>query len=574
MAILQPLSKQLLVSAILLLTGFSLLAQSKVKLPEAQQIAFDAHYFNANKFIMLAMYDDAIKELNQAQKIDAENPIINYLLGKAYLNKKVLAEAEHYSQLAVKANGNNEWYSLQLAEVYKLQKNHLAAGALFETLYKKFPDKTDYLFDATYSYVMAKDLNKALNLLIAAEKKIGLNEDIVKQKQSIYLAQNKTDKAIAEGHKLCNAYPTNTKYLGQLADIYLANAKEKEANELYRKILKLDSLNGYAWLALADYERNQKNYNNWFDYTLRAISSPTTDVKTKLTAIIGVLPTNYFNEQQSEKNLVLVTAFVNTNPGEASAWAVKGDYFAQRAQYDSAQKYYFNAVSLEPNAYGTWKQLIYVDAEIRDYNALEQHCLMASDLFPTETLFYLYRSIALQDLKSYDRCEKEVFRGLAATPSTEREYIQLLIILGDVSNKLQKHAQSDSAYDEALKLDPNNAYLLNNYAYYLSLRNTNLDKAQKMSEKSLEIEPKSASFLDTYGWILFVKKDYAGAKTQIEKSLGIEPENPEVVEHYGDVLCKLGDMNGAVANWLRAKSLKVESKTIEKKLKDKKCYEN
>jgi tetratricopeptide (TPR) repeat protein len=165
----------------------SAFSQSKPQISEAQQMAFDAYFINANKYLMLKMPDEAIKELRQALIINPNHPATNFLLGKIFLDKGALIDAEQYAQKAVLLE-DNVWYAKQLAEVYKQEKQYDKAGDVYAGLYRKKNYGITNLFDATYMYVLGKQLNKALKILNEAEKEIGINEDLIKQKQSIYLA--------------------------------------------------------------------------------------------------------------------------------------------------------------------------------------------------------------------------------------------------------------------------------------------------------------------------------------------------------------------------------------------------
>jgi tetratricopeptide (TPR) repeat protein len=136
---------------------------------------------------------------------------------------------------------------------------------------------------------------------------------------------------------------------------------------------------------------------------------------------------------------------------------------------------------------------------------------------------------------------------------------------------LKRFKESDQAYNKALELDSRNSYVLNNYAYYLSLRGENLEEAEKMSRRSLEIDPDNSSSEDTYAWILFRLKRYADAKIWIEKALQDKPSNNATQqEHYGDILYFLGEKEKALEQWQNAKSQGSGSEKLDKKIHDKK----
>ena len=134
--------------------------------------------------------------------------------------------------------------------------------------------------------------------------------------------------------------------------------------------------------------------------------------------------------------------------------------------------------------------------------------------------------------------------------------------------------ESDKAFESSIEIVADNPYTLNNYAYYLSVRNEKLDRAAEMSLQSIRIVPDNPSFEDTYGWILYQQKKYTEAEKWINNSLRNGGDKSGVVnEHYGDVLYQLGDKEKAVEYWKKAKQLGEASDLIDKKINDKMLYE-
>lgn len=545
----------------------------KPKLSEDKQIAFDQHFINGNKYIILKQPDEAVKELNQALAIDADNATVHYLLAQVYLGKGLLVDAEMHAQRSTLLDDKNSWYAKQLAEVYKQQKEYEKAGDVLSKLYSANPGQMVSLFDATYMYVLSRKLDKAMKLLETGEKNAGLDEDIIRQKQSIYLAQNKVDKAIKEGEKLVKAQPENTRYIGMLADIYLAHGKEEKANELYRKILSMEPDNGYALLALADDYRNKLNNTEYINYMLKAIRSPKLDVKVKLKVVVEFISKNTQTEEQKNKGFDLAIALTEANADEAGVWMLLGDLYAQNGRYKEAHVNYEKAILIDPSNYTVWRQMILCSNELKDQAQMVKDCERAIELFPEEALFYSYLTFATQQLKQYERTIAVARKGIEVSIEQAQLKLQFYIMIGDAAHFLKQYPTSDSAYEMALTIDANNAYALNNYAYFLSLRKQKLDRAAEMSKHSIELDGENASYYDTYGWILFVQKKYTDAKIQIEKSLQMEPKNAEVVDHYGDVLFYLGETEKAVEQWKLARSLNVENTVIDRKIKDRKWYE-
>jgi Tfp pilus assembly protein PilF len=111
--------------------------------------------------------------------------------------------------------------------------------------------------------------------------------------------------------------------------------------------------------------------------------------------------------------------------------------------------------------------------------------------------------------------------------------------------------------------------VLNNYAYYLSLEQTDLDKAEEMSYRTIKAEPNNATYLDTYAWILFIKGNYAEARIYIDEAMKAEEGNQSdvVVEHCGDIYYMNGEHEKAIEYWQKALELGNESEVLKKKIK-------
>lgn len=196
------------------------------------------------------------------------------------------------------------------------------------------------------------------------------------------------------------------------------------------------------------------------------------------------------------------------------------------------------------------------------------------ELFPNQPIPYFFNGLSNYQLKKYKEAIPPLLEGKDFVFDNPGLLAQFYSCLGDIYNQLKNHAASDSAYNKALEIDPNDVNVLNNYAYYLSLRNTNLEKAEAMSKKSNELQPNNNSYQDTYGWILYQMKKYEEAKIWIGKALDNGGRgNGTLLEHYGDVLYQLGEKEEAFKYWIEAKKAGGASDQIDKKVADKKLYE-
>ena len=126
--------------------------------------------------------------------------------------------------------------------------------------------------------------------------------------------------------------------------------------------------------------------------------------------------------------------------------------------------------------------------------------------------------------------------------------------MGDIYHRLGNAKKAYKAYDKALKVNPDYVYVLNNYAYYLSMEGKNLKKAQNMSRKTIEKEPDNATYLDTYGWILYLQGKASEAKTHFKHAMLYGgKESVVILDHYAEVLYALKEYDMAFVYWNLAK---------------------
>ena len=125
---------------------------------------------------------------------------------------------------------------------------------------------------------------------------------------------------------------------------------------------------------------------------------------------------------------------------------------------------------------------------------------------------------------------------------------------------------SDSLYEEALRVDPQSALLLNNYGYSLSERGLQLNRALEMSLIAITSEPENSAYLDTYGWICYRLGQYQQARQYIEKAVAAGSASAVIYEHLGDVYFRMGDQKKAVTTWQKALEMDSKNETLRKKI--------
>lgn len=542
------------------------------QLPEKTRIQFEEVFFDGAREKVLGNYEVAETRFLQALKLNPTSTAAMYELATIYTFQNNKNQALLYSKKAATGDPKNSWYQLLYAESLKENKKPAEAAVVYEKLLQSFPDRIDFYYELANAYLFANKPYDALKTYNRIEDRIGVSEDASMQKIKIYKSLNNTDKGIEETKKLIATFPKEGKYYGIIGELYQEKGQHEKALQAYNDLLKIDPENAYVHLSLADYYRNQKQNEKSFEEIKTAFKSKLLDIDTKIKILLSYYSiTETHSELKSDAD-TLCKILVDVHPDEAKAFSMYGDFLYRDKKLEQARIEYRKSIALDKEKYALWNQLLIIESELNDFAAMEKESKEAIELFPNQALPYFFNGAANVQLRNYQAAIDILTEGKEFA-FDKQLLAQFYANIGDAQNQLKRFSASDSAYNKALELDPTNVYVLNNYAYYLSIRNTDLEKAEKMSKKTNDLEPDNNSYQDTYGWILYQMKKYDDAKIWVGKALDNGGKtNGTLLEHYGDILYQLGDKENAVKYWQEAKKYGA-SELIDKKIMEKKLYE-
>jgi tetratricopeptide (TPR) repeat protein len=147
----------------------------------------------------------------------------------------------------------------------------------------------------------------------------------------------------------------------------------------------------------------------------------------------------------------------------------------------------------------------------------------------------------------------------AGVRNTEFLYLSLLSIAHQETGDLDKARQTLEAY---FKLDPTNVGLHNDLGYTLADSGVDLERAEKLIRVAVGETPRNSAYLDSLGWVLYKKGQFAEAKRWLELARGgLTGEDPVICEHLGDTLWQLGEEESAIQLW--KEGLKLARQRIE-----------
>jgi tetratricopeptide (TPR) repeat protein len=548
--------------------------ESESKLFTKHDIDVNHYFVSANKEKLLGNTEDAIRLFKKCLQIDPNNAAASYELCIIALNINDFQNAEMYGRKAYTINPENEWYAIIFVEALQRNKKPGEAVKIYQKLIKTFPDRSDIYYDFADCYLRMNKPTEAIEVYNELEKKIGVNAELSLQKEKVFVRLGKLEKAVEEINKLIATAPQEAKYYGILAELYAANNMDNEAVDTYQRALKMDPDNAYINLSFSEYYRQKRDYAKGFVYLEKAFNAEDLDIDSKVKILLSYYVVSEKSEELKQQSLILCDMLVKQHPKEAKAYTVAGDFYYRDKKLEKSKEYFTKAVELDKSKYVIWNQLLIIESELQQFSEMIKHGKEAVELFPNEPTVYLLLGIAYLQEKNPTEALVVLNQGKNMIIDNKPLLGQFYANIGDAYYRTKEMELSDQAYEEALKINPNDTYVLNNYAYYLSLRNVKLDRAEEMSKKSNEIERDNASYNDTYAWILYGLGKYEEAKLWLEKAISNGAANNAVIlEHLGDVQYKLNNADIALDYWIKAKKAGTGSDHLEKKINEKKLIE-
>jgi tetratricopeptide (TPR) repeat protein len=542
-----------------------------IKDPTIIQQRSDSLFFAAQRSKMLGDYKTAITQFSDYLRLNRQNPTVFYELSRLFMEVNNPAYALGFARRAAAMDTTNRWFQLALADALGMNQMFDSAAVVYNRLTRQYPESEDYLFNQAMLLSKAGKTDEALAVFDKLEEKTGIVEELVYQKQRLLLKQSKVEEAAAEIRKLIDQNPAEVRYYQLLADVYDANDRVQEATGIYDTILTKDPNNARSLIALANYAKQRGDSTVYWEYLTKAFANPDYSIDEKVAFVYPYLQMMTLDSTKLKEGLQLTRLVIQSHPTEAKAYALEADMYSQADMLDSALNDYNKAISLDSTRFSVWYQLMWIYSRKDDTKELLKASTVVTQRFPEEFMGFYFKGVATYMLQQFPEAISSLNKALTLGSGDKRFMGDVYSLLGDSYHALGQHQQSDSSYERALILRPDDAMVLNNYSYYLSMRGEQLEKAAQMSHRSLELQPGSATYMDTYAWILFRQGKYEDAKQWIEKALQ-DPEaqkDPSVLEHYGDILFNLKDVAKALEYWQRAKEKGASSVGLARKIAEK-----
>lgn len=243
---------------------------------------------------------------------------------------------------------------------------------------------------------------------------------------------------------------------------------------------------------------------------------------------------------------------------ETTLWALYGQLLIQRGASTEATDFvYDEMLKIDPADIDTRLGYLRTSLMKENYQRAYELCEEGCRYHPDQIVFAFYGALSLMQLGGDEAAANMLDNSLSQL--TDRGNTAVIAdcyqTLGDLRYKQGRKVEAFAAYDSCLVYDAENALCLNNYAYYLSLEKRDLDRAADMASQAIHLNSHDASCLDTYAWILYLKRQYAQAAIYIQQALDLLDNDGNqfvIYDHAGDIFWRCNRKDDARNYWRKA----------------------
>ena len=549
-------------------------AQNNENNIDARKRAVDYFHLESVSLQEQERYDEAFEMLEYCRSLDSTSTAIQYFLAPYYsiLGKDSIA-CDMLEEI-VRQDPANEDYNDALVNQYARTGNWKAAIAVYERIVGSAHSKSE-IYKALYAlYYNDDNFDKALETLEKIENLEGKSTELTAKRLQLFLRLNRHDEMIAIIEQAIAENPDDSRFMTFLGDIYTMIEKYGLAEETYMKVLEKYPDDALTLGSLVDLYAKTEDDESFCNAIETLIKCEKVETETRMQNLV-----NYILYKETSDSAYIEPFFqelLRLPFDQLELHMSYADYLEyKQATPEVLIPVYEKIVELDSENISAIIKLLQFSIDADDKDAVFKYASEALLYLPQVLELYFYKGLSLY-MSGGKQESIDIYKEGLAKRDTDTDpgvVAAMFTVIGDTYHELGMTKECYEAYDSALMYDPYKLDVLNNYSYFLSLENRDLQRALEMSGKTISAEPDDQTYLDTYAWILFKLKRYEEAKAYAEKILSLDEElSYEVLHHIGDIFAKCGNIEKAVFYWEKAAEAGDDTKLLDKKIKKGKIY--
>lgn len=486
------------------------------------------------------------------QEIIAEDSTYAPALFNLYALESDKLKGLNYAYRAFVADTTNKWYAQGYASSLIATRKYSQAIPAYRRLMRLSPRDMDAYHALAVLYSYNQMPYSAISILDSAELRMGYNPYLGEMKLQLLLDTRQYDKAIAMGVKGVKEQPYDARAHINLAEAYERGGKDSLARTTLETALQIDSTDIETLNALSLYYERRGDIRRMLDYEERVLLNSTLPIAEKLRRI-GIFTSNRaFYVQNYIRIGSIIQRLTIAYPNNRDVVDCYAEHMIALGNIDQAADYLRRHLDNEDSTAEHYIGLLQIYLHLEREEELFEVLEAALERYPNDINILSFAGFLASERDNYDLAIELFKQGLEVS-TTNDERSQMWGYIGDIYHETGKDSKAFKSYRKALAYNPDNVSVLNNYAYFLSLLDKELDLALDMATKAIKLESNNASYIDTYAWVLHRLGRNEEAKKAMSQALSLSAQrSPSLLIHYGDILWALGEKFMADTYWKKA----------------------
>ena len=538
-----------------------------------QDSVFGERFLKAVQLREKGKFDSSMMYIDSCLQINPNSAVAHFMRAEynASNDKDTLALQDY--EAAATLEPDNDTYQERVAQMYIGTGNFAKATEAYEKLYKGHRDRDDVLNILVQLYRQQKDYDKMLDAINRLEQVDGESDQLSMMRMNAYELKGDEKGAYATLKGLADSHPNDPNFKLMLGNWLMQHKRQQEAYDIYTTVLKTEPDNAMAQSCMYDYYNETGQDAKAQEMMDKLLLGKETPSDTRIQFFRNAIQQNEKTGGDSTKIVQLFKQVQQVVPRDTTVAQLKAAYYTlKNFPKDSIDSALTELLKLQPDNAGARIQLIQDKWPSQDWKTIAVLSEPGMLYNPNELAFYFFTGLSRYYLKDDDGALTAMKKGTAFINDQSSVDIvsDLYSIMGEIYHSKGMNKEAYAAYDSCLQYKPDNTPTLNNYAYFLSVDGAHLDKAEQMSAKAIAAEPKNATYLDTYAWVLYKLGRYADAKIYIDQTLKFSTDSTSdntLYEHAAEIYAQLGDYKSAVNFLQQAVKHGGDAKALEKKIR-------
>ena len=530
---------------------------------------------------------EAVDLLRHARALDPTDPTIAFVLGGSYAQQGKSDRALPLLEEAYASDTTNMTFARTLSGAYIEAGRTQDALRINERLAAADPEDDDVRYRLIQLYARTGELKKGIELATQLQKRFRPMPSAYGQLTRLkiqLLALTKDSVAVGrEYHAWADLYPDDRRpYYDWILHLF-ETGKVQEAERQITADLRRGRISSGDATALRVHKHIiLKDYTSAEAELVRLTPDRKIGVDEKLTLWLLLTKSSQGSEGYTAgKYTPHIADLLRAYPDDLQVLKT----YAQLLRYEERYREAYDLLASKRHLYSheewLWSELLDAASGLSSDSLLVEVAQEAKKYIPTDWRNYIVLAGDAFQKDNHQRAIQLLEEGIAAIePKTGEGAARLYGLLADLYAEHggpSKASLTDSLYLRAIEANPKEVEVLNNYAYRLAKAGRNLEEAERYALQAVRLSPDAAHILDTYAYILLLRKNYTLAKLyQRSAPSQSEPDkySADMYYHMGDIYRALDDYDAALTAWQQAlttlpeKAEKAERTRIEKKIRE------